>query len=272
MESVMPSCHVKRELTAFNLGRRNAGEPKSKRKKSNGPPASQRRALSNGSPSSVSNDEPDSSKDKACTNIALKQWASGHGIENDKLEQTLKQFEKHVQSQHLLHSPPVEMLTSVIKFNLFRALKGNNESLGFGTEWRQADGISPFFGYKASSEFEASRYPANLRPILLQNTVEHHPWIDLLPLPAMRENILSLGEAYDDEPLCHDILEDLEDGRSGLIVWGDPWEPASWEITEGFARKWFWVLRHCVELFAATNMWRVRRGESKLFSDALCRR
>jgi hypothetical protein len=164
------------------------------------------------------------------------------------------------------------MLASVIKFNLCRALESNSACLGFGSGWQLENEISPFFRYKAPLSPELQAYPTYLRPTLLQNTVEHHPWIDLLPLPEMRDNILRLGDTYDDAPLCHDIVLDLEGGCTGLIVWGNPWDPRSWEVTEDFARKWPWVLQHCFELFRATNMWRAKRGEPKLFSDILCSR
>lgn len=87
----------------------------------------------------------------------------------------------------------------------------------------------------------------------------------------MRDNILvGVGDDFDDTPLCQDLVEDQTSpgDSSGLIVWGDPWEPSNWEVSEEFVTKWSWVVRGCWELFKSTNQWRTTRGEEPLlFSD-----
>jgi hypothetical protein len=142
----------------------------------------------------------------------------------------------------------------------------NNRSLGFSTEWLVCDSISPF----VTAHPVRPVMPANLKPTALQLTVEHHPWIDLWPFPQMRDNILRAGESYDDDPLWIELVDNqlALGGWSGLIVWGNPWDVYSWEVTEEFARRWWWVIRDCVELFISTNRWRAKRGERKLFAVA----
>ena len=186
--------------------------------------------------------------------------------------QSIDRLELAVRNQTIRGGPRLDMLSSLIKFNVYKALRENNDALRFDMTWRTEDGISPFLDPTLAVVKHESPYPTHLEPTRLQLTVTHHPWIDLLPFPAMRDNILSLGEEYDDWPLCYDILEDTSQDRSGLIVWGDPWNPDNWEVTEEFARRWTWVLRDCIDLLRATNAWRMKRGESRLFPDIVCQR
>jgi hypothetical protein len=53
--------------------------------------------------------------------------------------------------------------------------------------------------------------------------------------------------------------------QDGLQVWGDSWRIESWEMTEGFVRKWGWLLdERCEAIVRATNRWREERGEDIL--------
>lgn len=189
-------------------------------------------------------------------------------------------FEKYAYQEYLLGSPRVDLLLTLVKFNVFRALMSNNFALGFTLDWLHGDAISPFqkrltllHGRPHSAPTRPTRCPSHLRPTLLQQVVEHHPWIDLFPVPEMRDNILRAGAAYDDAPLCRDLVDICGNPgeRSGLLVWGDPWDPRNWEVGEEFLKKWPWVIEGCWELFSATNYWRTRRGEGKLFPDAMCK-
>jgi len=54
---------------------------------------------------------------------------------------------------------------------------------------------------------------------------------------------------------------------SGLIVWSNPWEPNGWELTEGFIRKWGFLIQGCTDLFESTNRWRDIRGEERLILE-----
>ena len=52
--------------------------------------------------------------------------------------------------------------------------------------------------------------------------------------------------------------------RNGLIIWGDPWDPAGWEMTPQFLKRWAWTVDGCTELLHSTSYWRQRRGEKAL--------
>ena len=71
---------------------------------------------------------------------------------------------------------------------------------------------------------------------------------------------------FDDIELCHDLMAfwDTRDTQATLLVWGNPWEPRNWEVTNGFAAKWGWLLRGSPDLLASTNYWRKTRGEELL--------
>jgi hypothetical protein len=118
--------------------------------------------------------------------------------------------------------------------------------------------------------------PTPLAPTPLQMSTPHSPWIDTFPLAAMRDNLIEAAATsdFDERELCSDIFGTLFKGRkgskkrTGLIVWGpQPWDVSAWEVTEGFAMKWSFLLRGCSELVVATNQWRAARDEGPLFVE-----
>jgi hypothetical protein len=211
------------------------------------------------------------SPDTSCSGASEQPINSWVGLEDvDTTQGSLARFEDYIYSRYLEGSPRTDLLLTLIKFNVFRALMANDNTLGFVNQWLQCEAISPFFRSPSKTQAAVQTCPANLRPTNLQLTVEHHPWIDLLPDPRMRNNILLLGDDYDDGPLCHDVVDNRHGKQSeSLIVWGDPCNPDSWEIGEDFYKKWPSVVQGCHRLFKATNDWRVRRGERKLLPDIL---
>ncbi|KAF7883962.1 hypothetical protein EAF00_011274 [Botryotinia globosa] len=107
-------------------------------------------------------------------------------------------------------------------FNVFHALFCNMVALGFNLDWLMADAISPFS--QNPSRFWDTSCPASLCPTALQRQVSHHPYLDLFPFPELRDNMLRKGKDFDDDDLCHDLVEvcHAKSERSGLIVWGSP--------------------------------------------------
>ena len=82
----------------------------------------------------------------------------------------------------------------------------------------------------------------------------------------MRDNMIAVEEYFDDEELCRDIQAfwDTRNTEAAILVWGFPWDPMNWEITETFLRKWGWIVRGCKDLMDSTNRWRRMRGEKRL--------
>lgn len=111
--------------------------------------------------------------------------------------------------------------------------------------------------------------PPSLHLTSLQKIVPHESWIDVIPYAGMRDNILRNQNNLDADELCDDFLGGMYEGLSevqsrGLVLWGDPWSEDGWEISEGFARKWSFILKGCESLVRSTNVWREARGEEKL--------
>lgn len=187
----------------------------------------------------------------------------------------VRQYSEQAFARYLGHDTRPENLLRVVQINLFNALAGNSLMLGLSTAWLYCHSISPFGRYGPSpkngtiSTLPAS-YPASLRPTTLQTSITHHPWIDLLPWPQLRDTYLLLieQELIDEDDLCYDIVEfDASENpseKAALIVWGEPWDPWGWEASIPFLRKWGWTLKGCPEILRATNYWREKRGEKKL--------
>ncbi|KAK3373538.1 hypothetical protein B0T24DRAFT_623697 [Lasiosphaeria ovina] len=111
--------------------------------------------------------------------------------------------------------------------------------------------------------------PEALMPTELQRTVAHAPWIDTIPSPQLRDNLILLDGQYDPDELCSDVMGGLFEGFNeaavrGWILWKEPWDARGWEVSAGFARKWAFLLRGCTSVKAATNAWRESRGEEPL--------
>lgn len=168
-------------------------------------------------------------------------------------------------------TPQLGHLGFLVKINVLAALASNADLLGFNFAGLCCPNlISPFSQQGPGLGIASPRppYPESLQPTRLQFLVPHHPWIDLIPLPRLRDNILrTIREgAMDNTPLAMDILDvqDLRSEAACLIVWGESWSPDGWEISIPFLRKWGDVLDGCDEMIEATNAWRRTRNERQI--------
>ncbi|KAM6478177.1 hypothetical protein HDV62DRAFT_371073 [Trichoderma sp. SZMC 28011] len=99
--------------------------------------------------------------------------------------------------------------------------------------------------------------PPALTPTTLQTNKLHLPYIDLIPFPQFKDNLLRASEIVQSEDLWHDMIS----GK--LKVWGKtPWDRRGWEMHEDFVAKWWWVIAE--DILEETNFWRVSRGEDPL--------
>ncbi|KAL4910556.1 hypothetical protein BDW74DRAFT_141384, partial [Aspergillus multicolor] len=134
------------------------------------------------------------------------------GPESTKTKYLLYRFEALVYAQYTLSSPRTDMLLHLIQFNFIKALVQNMAVLGLSSEQMDDDdAMSPFNvsgPWQAEQDyhddFEAS-LPPSLRATVIQRTMPHHPWLDLLPIPQMRDNLILAGESYDEMQLCLDM-------------------------------------------------------------------
>ena len=137
--------------------------------------------------------------------------------------------------------------------------------------------------------------PLCLRPTQLQMFLPHPGWIDALPFPKIRDNLIRRQHSFDHIRFLEDLVGDSvhllppsvpeQDGHMlfpdpgsndmghdnqtthdprGLILWGEPYLKESWEATPGFLGKWAWTMEGCDELVKISNGWRISRGEDPL--------
>ena len=167
--------------------------------------------------------------------------------------------------------PNPDHLLRIIQLNTITAMTLNANSLAIQQDWLICDAISPFgiIGPLPAASLGAAPRPPSLTPTSLQLGVPHHPWIDLLPLPRMRDNLLmatcvsGMLSDDDEDQLWTDLVEcaGSTTEATGMIVWGDASDPRNWEATIPFLKRWWGLLEGCDEILQATNDWRRRRGE-----------
>jgi hypothetical protein len=164
-------------------------------------------------------------------------------------------------------SPRTDLLLDLCQLNFTRALMENTKILGLKPDQLDDDAISPFNTAGLWQDDSLRNLPIHLQPTVIQRCIPHHPWLDLLPVAQMRDNLVLAGELEEETQLCLEMKgsTSARSGRGGIIVWSDPWDPAGWEVTEPFARSWGWVIKNCYDLACSTNRWRVKRNERPLF-------
>jgi hypothetical protein len=129
----------------------------------------------------------------------------------EKADKTIRQFQEWIARNHMTGSPTAYQVLVLIKFNIFRALCNNALMLGFPIEFTMEDNaLSPFtpkskYGKYLTSPERILEIPGNLRPTALQRVIPHHPWLDLLPVPRMRDNLILAEDGYDGFELCEDL-------------------------------------------------------------------
>ncbi|BCS29658.1 DUF3425 domain-containing protein [Aspergillus puulaauensis] len=180
-----------------------------------------------------------------------------------------QEFFQTAYRSYLHGDPTADHILTLTKVNVLRAFVQNLASLGWSVKYMEKSAISPFASSSSSLDL-ASRYssiPSNLRPTKAQMEIPHHTWLDLFPLPRMRDNLIQAGNDWGVQQLCNDIMGFWGDSDLGLglLVWGEPWDVRNWEITEPFLKKWSWVVQGCSKLLDSTNNWRSKRGENLIF-------
>ncbi|PLB52107.1 hypothetical protein P170DRAFT_401977 [Aspergillus steynii IBT 23096] len=178
-------------------------------------------------------------------------------------------FNAILQQAYMDRSPRLEHLIGLSRLNVHRAINENITALGMTPSWMISDAAISIFNVLQPGPWghdHEHTIPDSLRPTEVQRTVPHHPWLDFFPFPNMRDRLILAQDVIDEDDLCHDLMAfwDTRNTQATLLVWGQPWEPRNWEVTEGFARKWGWLLLGSPEALVASDSWRRRRGERGL--------
>ena len=181
----------------------------------------------------------------------------------------LHRIENWALRQYAQGSPQQDLLISLVHFNIARSLVQNTQILEISSQGMDDNAISQFYalGPKTMDNEKTLSLPLSLQPTKLQKAMPHHPWLDIIPVAKMRDNIISTGDSFDDRQLCRALrgLQNEQPGNTGVIVGSESWDPTGWELTESFARDWGWTIALCWSLFESTNHWRSLRGERPLF-------
>jgi hypothetical protein len=120
------------------------------------------------------------------------------------------------------------------------------------------------------SSHALANVPPCLQPTLLQQTTPHPIWIDIFPHPTLRDNLILLDGTFDADQLWLDVVGGLFEGMpdegepQGMMMWETPWTWKGWELTEGFVKKWGWMLQGCKDLIDETNRRRQERDEERI--------
>lgn len=203
------------------------------------------------------------------------------------------------------YSLPADNLLHLIYQNAFRGFLSNKGMLSQSVivftattdhttpEFHNLHSVFPSYSIVFPTAMDI---PGGLDPTHEQMSRAHQTWIDLVPFPKMRNNLIQWESSFDHAEFVEDMVGHFVDLRSlsrsetgpassgkqvvrlqggdssdadssgkGLVLWGEPYLAESWEATPGFLRKWAWAAEGCEELIESTNRWRRARGEQSVY-------
>lgn len=196
--------------------------------------------------------------------------------------------------------PSLEQLLHLIHYNVFRGCYRNKLILGHKAlaMFPDKDPIRFDISWPSYSRVVPVKpgIPEKLMPSQSQMDLIHTTWINVFPFPRMRDNLIRWEACFDHQEFVFDLMgvgpdpllfvqrkylpmepdvetqmilkteeDELTTGRTGMILWGEPYLLESWEVTPGFLRKWAWTMEGCEELIESTNKWRRIRGEDPIY-------
>ncbi|KAI5859325.1 hypothetical protein GGS23DRAFT_585880 [Durotheca rogersii] len=167
-----------------------------------------------------------------------------------------------------LHSFPLSLdhLIPLVQYNFIRGVLTNVAILGsqnaFPPPCSRRWANVPLFP-------APSTIPESLEPTALQLSTPHEPWMDLIPDKQMRDNAILMMGVFQREDVEEDVTRSLYENVqplefNGVLVWNQPWRPEGWELTEGFIKRWPFLVKGCWAMLESTNRWRALRGEDPL--------
>ncbi|KAJ3533723.1 hypothetical protein NM208_g7859 [Fusarium decemcellulare] len=162
---------------------------------------------------------------------------------------------------------PDHCLITLVQYNVIRAMMFNVALLSL--QHHLPPGCTTSLGVPTIDITPTHKVPQDLQPTRLQRSMSPVFWINAIPFPTLRDNLMLLAGIYDSRELLLDLglrvyegFDDLE--RCGLLVWEQPWLASGWEVSEGFVKKWGFLLKGCSEVLESTNRWRELRGAERL--------
>lgn len=114
-------------------------------------------------------------------------------------------FKSPAIQSHSLGTPNIDHLITLSRLNVRRAFTDNTAAVGMTLESLRDDDPMSIYNV-ASVGFSQDNIPMALRPIPLQRTKPHHPWIDCFPFPKFQDNLIAVEDEIDDLRLCGDLV------------------------------------------------------------------
>ncbi|KAG7105133.1 hypothetical protein HYQ45_006960 [Verticillium longisporum] len=172
-------------------------------------------------------------------------------------------------------APPVPVddftdryLLPMADLTLLRAFLSIADRLGCASELWSPTSNSPF---NKGGGTPAALLPPSFRPTPTQVQLPHHPMLDFLPWPSVRDRIISIFNMPEAmrPPGARDALApikfayDLEDEAEGVRIWGgDPYDATGWEVGQTFFERWWFIFDR--DVVAQSNRLREIRGAARL--------
>lgn len=176
---------------------------------------------------------------------------------------SLRYFDSMAYESYSAGNPCLDHLLSLSKFNVIRAFVANMEAIGISIQSLEGDTPSPFT--LCSPSPSPRNIPVSLCPTVTQCSIPHHPWLDCFPFPKLRDNIINAQSYLDTCEIAVVIMEPASEKLS-MLVWGEPWDPWNWEVSEWFVQNWEWIINGCPEILRSSNYWRAKRDLEPLHS------
>jgi hypothetical protein len=213
--------------------------------------------------------------------------------------------QQYLASASHLANPLSDHLLYLVNYNAFRGLFLNKVTLSkmaghISVTPERTQKVNIMMGMKQDAICVAldRSMPPHLRPTALQSRIVHANWIDFIPFPRMRDNLIMRQGEFNHRIFMSDVVgtlledvmlnkygegtgprgprlkscgkaSDFASDRRGMIIWGEPHWTESWEVTAEFLQTWGWAAEGCHELMKSTNQWRALRGEGPLVFETM---
>ncbi|RMJ13662.1 hypothetical protein BHE90_004998 [Fusarium euwallaceae] len=183
--------------------------------------------------------------------------------------------------------PNDQELLPLIGYNVCRGILSNKDLIKLVGSFISAMGDT--LPHHITSECEISVFrgshqpmPPCLQPTQLQMNLPHPTWIDALPFPKIRDNLLRRQHLFHHGQFLSDLVgyftyapitasqgievqvKETDSIGNGLVLWGEPYSQENWEFTPEFLIKWAWVIVDYDELVESSNRWRTVRGDDPI--------
>lgn len=161
---------------------------------------------------------------------------------------------------------PDEANLKVMELDLLRAAMAIARRMNVSKIIYSLDARSPYTSPTFSS-LSFDHLPSNLRPTKIQMMIPHHPILDILPWPTVRNKMIVIfSQPPEERPIraasptsLLEFVYDIEDSSEGVRIWGDdPYSDENWEVGEKVFRNWWFVFDN--QIIKHSNSLRRQRG------------